>query len=124
VRADTLSGGIHAALVPSSADAAQALGGHLAGLNDYLAEHHTPVETLTMASPEGYGSGGGMDHGGSQGMNQGSGQGAGQSSSAGTESGGPVVSSAASPAILASASAPQATAHVSSLRGGHISVMA
>lgn len=52
VRADMGSGGVHASLVPGSADAAQALGGHLAGLNSYLSDHHTPVETLTLAAPE------------------------------------------------------------------------
>jgi len=53
VRADMSGGGIHAALVPGSAEAAQALGGHIAGLNSYLAEQRTHVETLTLAAPEG-----------------------------------------------------------------------
>lgn len=50
VRAEVSGDGIHASLLPSSADAAQALSGHLAGLNTYLAEQHTPVATLTMAA--------------------------------------------------------------------------
>jgi hypothetical protein len=74
VRADASSGGVHAQLVPESADAAQALGGQLAGLNSYLAEHHASVDTLTLSSPEGgwagmnsgQSSGGGMQQGGEQ----------------------------------------------------------
>jgi hypothetical protein len=89
VRADASGGQVHATLVPGSADAAQALGGHMSGLNAYLAEMHTPVETLTLAMPEGREatSGAGRDQtfdmsqGMSQGMNQGMNQNAGQGSS-------------------------------------------
>jgi hypothetical protein len=77
VRADQGPGGIHAALVPGSADAAQMLGGHLAGLGTYLNEQHTPVDTLTLDAPEGKWAGGG----GESGMNQGSGQNMGQGAS-------------------------------------------
>ena len=90
VRADSASGGVHASLVPDSPDAAQALGGHVAGLNTYLAEQHTPVETLTVAAPENrsLASGqnqsspdqSGMNQSGSQGMHQGAGQDSGQAS--------------------------------------------
>jgi hypothetical protein len=73
VRADLGADGVHASLVPGSADAAQALGGHLAGLNSYLAEQHTPVETLTLAAPEGRWAGSVGDQGVNQGMNQGQG---------------------------------------------------
>ena len=70
VRADLGGGGIHASLVPGSAEAAQALGGQLAGLSHYLNGNHTPVATLTMNAPEpgwtGAGSGGAMQHGGGQ----------------------------------------------------------
>lgn len=91
VRADSAGGGIHAELVPGSTDAAQVLGGHMAGLNAYLADHHTPVETLTLSSPQGgsqaaaAGSGGGQSSGqnAGQGMQQGSGQQQGQGSSQG-----------------------------------------
>ncbi len=51
VRADLDSGGIHATLVPSSADAAQTLSGHLAGLSSHLADEHAPVASLAMAAP-------------------------------------------------------------------------
>jgi hypothetical protein len=52
VRANSTSGAVHAAVVPGSDEAAQALGGHLAGLNDYLATHHSTVESVTLAAPE------------------------------------------------------------------------
>jgi len=74
VRAGVEGGGIHASLVPASADAAQALGGHLAGLSTHLASQHMPVETMTMAAPEGRGMDAGMDRGGSQQMQQGGGR--------------------------------------------------
>jgi hypothetical protein len=77
VRADMGTGGVHASLVPGSADAAQALGGHMAGLNSYLAEHHTPIETLTLAAPEGRWAGPAGNQDASQGMNQGQGGGQG-----------------------------------------------
>lgn len=70
VRVDMGSGGVHASLVPGSADAAQALGGHLAGLNSYLSDHHTPVETLTLAVPESGWSGQGAGAGQSMGQGQ------------------------------------------------------
>ena len=53
VRADVNGGAIHAALVPASADAAQVMGGHLDGLNAFLSEHHSAVETITLSAPSG-----------------------------------------------------------------------
>ncbi|MFZ0744091.1 MAG: hypothetical protein WAM85_06780, partial [Terracidiphilus sp.] len=70
VRAQMDSNGIRAALVPGSADAAQVLSGHLAGLSSYLTDHHTPVGTLTMSAPE--------SHSVDQGVGQGNGQNSGQ----------------------------------------------
>jgi len=52
VRADSLASGMHAALVPSSPEAAQVLGSHLAGLNAYLSELHTEPPTVTV-DPQG-----------------------------------------------------------------------
>lgn len=75
VRADLSAGGVHASLVPDSTDAAQTLGGHLAGLNSYLAEQHAPVETVTLAAPEGRWAGPVGDQGANQGMNHGAGHG-------------------------------------------------
>jgi hypothetical protein len=53
VRAELAAGSVHAAIVPGSAEAVQALGGHMAALHTYLNEQRTPVETLTLAEPEG-----------------------------------------------------------------------
>lgn len=52
VRAGLGGDGVHASLVPGSADAGLALGAHLAGLNAYLAEHHAGVSPVTVAAPE------------------------------------------------------------------------
>jgi hypothetical protein len=52
VRADLGGGSVHASLVPGSAEAAQTLGSHLAGLNEYLAERHPAVATVTVAGHE------------------------------------------------------------------------
>ena len=52
VRADLGGGGVHASLVPGSIEAAQTLGSHLAGLNEYLAERHPAVGTVTVAGHE------------------------------------------------------------------------
>lgn len=80
VRAEVNSGVVHASLVPSSADAAQSLNGHLAGLHAYLADHHAAVGTVTLAQPETRWSGGGqaMGQGTGYGADGGSGQSAGQ----------------------------------------------
>lgn len=51
VRANLNSSGIHATLVPSSAEAALTLTGHLAELASRLAEDRAPVASLSMASP-------------------------------------------------------------------------
>jgi hypothetical protein len=79
VRAEGGSGSVHASLVPGSEDAAQALGGHLAGLNAYLAEHHTSVDTVTMSAPLARGTESALDQNAGQSMHQGQGQGGGQS---------------------------------------------
>ena len=50
IRAEASGGAIHATLISQSSDAAQVLGGHVAGLHSYLAENHTPVEKLSLAS--------------------------------------------------------------------------
>jgi hypothetical protein len=52
VRADVSASGIHAAVVPGSAEAAQALGGHISGLSAYITEHHGQTATVTLASPQ------------------------------------------------------------------------
>jgi hypothetical protein len=82
VRADRNGGGVHAALVPGSAAAAEELGTHLEGINTYLAAQHTPLESLGMAAPEGRVASHGAEQNLGQGMDQGTrqetGQGTGQ----------------------------------------------
>jgi hypothetical protein len=78
VRADVSGGGVHATLLPGSVEAAQALGQHMDGLNAYMAQQHTPVESLTMGAPESRDPNHSADQGPGQGMNQGTNQGAGQ----------------------------------------------
>ncbi|HZP05949.1 MAG TPA: hypothetical protein VFB43_13695 [Terracidiphilus sp.] len=78
VRADLNAGGVHAAIVPGSAEAAQALGSHMAGLHAYLSEQRTSVDTLTLAAPAGramhFSAGQDTGHETNQQMQQGSGQ--------------------------------------------------
>jgi len=124
VRADASGGGVHAELVAGSADAAQTLGSHLPGLNAYLAEHQSQVETVTLSSPEGGWTalGSGSSPGG--GMQQGTGDSqTGQETAQGIDSG----AQSASPV----ASEPQArfagqdtSAQTTRLSGHHISVVA
>jgi hypothetical protein len=72
VRAQLNTDGIHASLVPNSTDAAQALGGHLTGLNSFMTAQHTPLQTLTVSTPEngwaGQTAGQGAGHGSGQGQ--------------------------------------------------------
>jgi hypothetical protein len=137
VRAEMSGGGIHAALVPGTSEAAETLGGHIPGLNDYLAEHHTPVESLTLAAPGNRSGDAGMDGSGNQSMQQGTGYGAGQGAGqdAGPDSGqgSPQVreisAGSAASGIAAGSSSAQTgfagtvAAH-SATSGFHISVMA
>lgn len=73
VRADLGAGGIHATILPGSAEAAQLLGGHLAGLDAHLAAEHIPVDSLRMANAEGSGNQS-ADYGGMPTGQQGTGQ--------------------------------------------------
>ncbi len=52
VRADGIAGGMHAALVPGSPEAASVLSNQLAGLNAFMADHQGHNATVTLASPE------------------------------------------------------------------------
>lgn len=52
VRARLDAAGVHATVVPSTEAAVPVVSDHMAGLGNYLAEQHTPVETLTLASPD------------------------------------------------------------------------
>ncbi len=71
VQANLNGGNVHAALMPESAEAANVLSGHLAGLSAFLAEQHALVATLTLAPSTGQG----VEDGAQQ---QGSSQNAGQ----------------------------------------------
>ena len=81
VRADGTGTQVHAAVLPGSAEAAVALGGHLPGLTSYLEEQHLHVASVTVAVPEGRSIETGAGQGGNQSMQQETGQGSGQSSS-------------------------------------------
>ena len=78
VRAGLNAGSISAVVVPGSADATQALGAHMAGLHDYLADQRSPVESLALATAQNSGA----DAGWGQGMQHQSQQQSGQDSPA------------------------------------------
>lgn len=123
VRADTSGGSIHAQLVPGSSDAAQTLGSHMAGLSAYLAEHHTPVETLTVTSPEsgslGFSSGAGSGDGTQQGPGQETSQGATQGANSREQ-----FASPAAPELQDWFAGRDAGAQATELEGHQVSVMA
>jgi hypothetical protein len=120
VRADLGAGAVHAAVLAGSSEAAQALGGHMAGLNAYLTEHHAGVASLTMTSPEG----GSANWGGSPGaMQQGASGNDPQSSALEPQTNGSFSPAAATREIPAqSGGLEAATPEVR--QGKHISVMA
>lgn len=121
VRADSSGGTIHASLVPGSADAAQTLGGQLDGLNAYLAEHHKPVENVTVAAPEAHVAEQAMGQGASQNMQQGSNQNSNQNDGRSTGQG---IGAQASVPISAVSSPAVQHESVAVTGGVHISVMA
>jgi hypothetical protein len=123
VRADLNAGGIHATLVPSSAEAAQALNGHLAGLSTHLVEQQSPVASLTMASP----SESGVENGMGQRMQQGAEGNAHGNAPEEAQGGSQESARASGPSVLdasAQAGIHNSFAHAGELRGTHISVMA
>jgi hypothetical protein len=128
VRADSTSGGVHASLVPDSAVAAQALGGHMTGLNAYLVEQRTPVETLTVAPPDNRSISSAMDQSGHRGMHQGAGQDSGQGghseAPSHTRQSATAVTGTASSIEAAPAGGRDRSAPAGVLEGLHISVMA
>ncbi len=124
VRADLSAGGIHATLVPGSAEAAQALNGHLAGLSTHLAEQQSPVTSVTMGSP----SERGMENGTGQHMQQGAeGNPQGNAPEQAQASAKETAPPAARTSVLdapAQAGNRDSLTHTGDLRGTHISVMA
>ncbi len=63
VRADLNGGGLHAALLPGSEEAAQVLSAHLPGLSAHLLEGNAPVSTVTVETPAGNGLAASVGHG-------------------------------------------------------------
>jgi hypothetical protein len=124
VRADVAGGGVHAALLPGSAEAAAVLSTHLTGLGTYLSEQHAPVSSLTMAAPGQQG----MESGVGQSLEQGPQQNDGGNSRAGQETGEPASAAthfeAASRTELAESSGVVPVDSMGGMRGAHVSVMA
>lgn len=75
VRAQEAAGGIHATLVPATADAAQVLGSHLAGLNTYMATESAHLNPITLSAPDGGWNSNGQSTGGGDGQSSGNGGG-------------------------------------------------
>ena len=67
VRAETSGGGVHAAVLPGSVEAAQVLSTHLGGLSAFLSQQHGPHATATIAAPQDGGYGAGAEQGNSAG---------------------------------------------------------
>jgi hypothetical protein len=122
VRAEMGAGGINASLVPASAEAAQVLGGHMAGLNHYLAQEHSQVETLTLASLDAGGAGARSGEGGRQ---QEAGGGGGQwTGEQGQSAGGSSLSPPPAREVSYPSTGPAAFPVSAASSGNHISVMA
>lgn len=124
VRADASGGGVHASLVPGSTEAAVTLGGHLAGLNAYLKEQHTPVESLTLAATEEGAVSSSMGQGAHQSMHQDSGQGATSGQQSSTQVSAPVLTATAGREVAAASGRTEQSAQAFVPGGTHISVMA
>ncbi len=120
VRADQSGGGVHAIVVPTTAEAAEALGSQMAGLNAHLAESHTSLASLALGSVEGREGGTGAD----QSFNQSAGQNQAQSNSQDPYVSSAQVMSAGSRVGSAVVSAPTASPVLPDHEGKHISVMA
>jgi hypothetical protein len=125
VRANLAGGAVHAAVLPGSAEAAQALSGHIAALNVHLAEHRIAVDSVSMAAPARPDPGSG--HGGfEQERGQYQGQPGGQQPTAGESRDQPrqsSIRSLASPARQGG-SEPGGVTGLAPATGRHISVMA
>ncbi len=125
VRADLSSSGIHATLVPSSSDAAQTLGSHLAGLSSHLADEHAPVASLSMASPGESGADGGVGQRMQQGTDGDAPGNRPDESSANPQKNATAESSMSALAATAESTfSSQTDAYQGDLRGTHISVIA
>jgi hypothetical protein len=121
VRADLSTSGIHATLVPNSAEAAQALSGHLAGLSTHLVDQQASVVSLSMASPADSGIENGMGQHTQQGSPQGSSS---EEPQAGSQSNTPPASAASDLAAPAQSGIVDTSIYAGNPRGTRISVMA
>lgn len=132
VRAEMSGGGVHAALVPGSAEASQELGRQMNGLHTYLAAQHLSVESLGLATPGGRGGGSSGDEGWNQQMQQnmqpGTGQGSGQQTYADAEAGPVQAGMGIDRPVAAQSSAAEMGGDrgvfLDGSRGNHISLMA
>ena len=124
VRADLDTSGIHATLVPSSADAAQTLSGHLAGLSSHLVAQQASVASLSMASPGESGSENAMGQRMQQGAEGNAQGGTSEESQATPQKNAPFESSTSALAATTESGVPETHAYPGELRGTHISVMA
>jgi len=120
VRADQSGGGVHAIVVPSTAEAVQALGSQMAGLNAHLAESHTPLASLSLGSAEGREGGTGTG----QSFNESAGQDQAQSNSQDPYVSPAQVIGTGSNVASAVVSAPTAAPGLPDHEAKHISVMA
>jgi flagellar hook-length control protein FliK len=123
VRAEMGAGGVHAAIVPGTAEAAQALGGHMAGLSAHLAEQRVAVSAVSINSPGNSAqlAGGGAGENGGQ---QWTGRGQQQSAQSGASQAAAGVAGAAAKAAAPAAGALPQAATVNGRTGSYISVVA
>jgi hypothetical protein len=115
--------------LPGSSDAAQSLDGHLPGLHSYLADVHTPVASLTLATPESresaFSTGQNQGQGTNQGTNQNAGQGGASESASHRQPATPSTASASSPeAPRTPAGLGNQAQETYARSGAHISVIA
>jgi hypothetical protein len=121
VRAGVSGNTLHAAIVPASSEAAQALGSHLDGLNTYLADHRVATSQLSIAPPQSGQSYAGHSGFHPSGQQNGQEQHGGQSSAApSADSTGPHATDSSSTPAIAGLDTPAAPVW----SGGHISVIA
>ena len=131
VRAESGGGRVHAEVVSGSSEAAQALSGHLAGLNAYLAEHHAQVDSIEVTAAASRLQGAASERDTGQAMQQRAGEQMQQQMEQGSDSGAspvPLRNPAAQDTSVSTATAfdagTGASAETDSGDGTHISVMA
>lgn len=124
VRAELNTDGVHATLVPSSTEAAQALNGHLTGLSSHLTEQQSPVASLTMASPAGSGNEKGADQSMQQGAEGNARHNAPGDAPTTSPDSRPQGAKTSVPAVTPQSGVRDSFAYAGDLRGTRISVMA